>query len=66
MPTKKSQGIEDLLTSIAGISRQEAEKQGICTWCKKPIEGFRNEISEREWEISGFCQTCQDKTFGVD
>ena len=64
MPTQKSQGIEDLLTSIAGISRQAAAKQGICTWCKKPIDGFRDDLSEKEWDISGMCQECQDKSFG--
>jgi hypothetical protein len=66
MPTKKAKEIDDLLTAIAGVSRQDAATLGICNWCKKPIDGFRNEISEREWEISGFCQKCQDETFGED
>jgi hypothetical protein len=64
MPTKKSEEIESLLTSITGISRQDAEAKGICTWCKRPIIGFRDELSAREYQISGFCQTCQDETFG--
>lgn len=25
---------------------------------------FRDEVSAREFGISGFCQKCQDKTFG--
>ena len=29
-------------------------------------EEFRNEISMREFEISGLCQKCQDSVFGVD
>lgn len=67
MPTPKNEVIEDLLTSIAGVSRQEANERGICTWCKKPIiTPFRNEISKREYNISGFCQDCQDSTFGKD
>lgn len=66
MPTQKSKAIDDLLTSINGISRQGAAALGICTWCKKPIDGFRDELSEKEYHISGFCQNCQDKTYGVD
>lgn len=66
MPTKKAKHIENLLTKLAGISRQEAEKRGICTWCKKEVTGFRDEISEKEYMISGFCQKCQDETFGKE
>lgn len=39
-----------------------------CVWCGLifKIEDLRNEISKREFEISGLCQECQDKTFGKD
>ena len=39
-----------------------------CIWCGEEIniEDFRNEISRKEYRISGFCQECQDKTFGKD
>jgi hypothetical protein len=29
--------------------------------CGEPILGFTDEISEREYGISGMCQTCQDR-----
>ena len=64
MPTEKSQSIENLLTSLSGISRQDAFKQVICTWCKRPIEEFRDLLSQQEYRISGFCQQCQDSMFG--
>lgn len=65
MPTQKSKEIENLLTQISGISRQNANILGICTWCKKAIDKpFRDELSKKEYQISGFCQSCQDKTFG--
>ncbi len=64
MPTQKHPKIEDLLTKITGISRQEAADKMICTWCKKPITEFRDKLSEKEFTISGFCQNCQDETFG--
>lgn len=66
MPTDKSKEIEDLLTGLAGISRQDAATQRICTWCKKPLTPFKDALSAREYEISGLCQQCQDETFGTD
>lgn len=62
-PTKKSAAVEQILTELAGISRQDAAEQKICTWCKKPIAGFKDALSEKEYRVSGFCQECQDATF---
>jgi hypothetical protein len=39
-------------------------KQGNCPICKNPTNKFRDDLSKREFKISGLCQTCQDKTFG--
>jgi hypothetical protein len=42
--------------------------QGRCPFCGKevnPME-FRDEISWREFEISGLCQRCQDDFFGKE
>lgn len=63
-PTQKSSEIENLLTQIAGISRQDAMKQKICTMCKKPAIEFKDFLSEKEYRISGLCQQCQDEIFG--
>jgi|WetSurMetagenome_2_1015567.scaffolds.fasta_scaffold567277_1 hypothetical protein len=65
MPTEKSKEIDDLLTYIAGIRRQEAAAASICTVCKKPLTPFRDSLSRREYEISGLCQECQDSVFGT-
>lgn len=35
-----------------------------CPLCHKPIGPFKDAGSEREYEISGMCQKCQDETFG--
>lgn len=37
----------------------------ICPICKKPVDitKFRDEISKKEYKISGMCQDCQDTTF---
>lgn len=41
---------------------------GLCVNCKKKVNnlGFRNLKSEKEFEISGICQSCQDEIFGGD
>lgn len=39
---------------------------GECPTCGLPITDFRNEISRREFRISGMCQKCQDSVFGED
>ena len=41
---------------------------GLCPFCSNPVkvEDFRNEISRREFNISGMCQKCQDDFFGKD
>ncbi|GAH25063.1 unnamed protein product [marine sediment metagenome] len=43
-------------------------KEGKCSLCEKEIDtvfAFRDGASKREFAISGLCQECQDKTFGV-
>ena len=41
---------------------------GMCPFCNEIVkeEDFRNEISKKEFQISGLCQKCQDKMFGAD
>ena len=53
----------------AGFSEEvKAVEGGQCPFCKKAVtnDSFRNELSRREFKISGLCQSCQDKTFGED
>lgn len=43
-------------------------KEGKCAFCGKEIDTvfeFRDKLSRREFAISGLCQECQDKTFGI-
>lgn len=46
----------------------ERKSNGKCPFCGKEVKGtdFRNEISKREFRISGLCQNCQDELYGVD
>jgi hypothetical protein len=67
-PTKKAPGIEAFLEDISG--RSSAIKVDKCInpplGCGGPAVSFRNEISKREYGISGLCQKCQDAIFGAD
>ena len=59
---------EELLDKIAikmwGRTKTEASKKQVCVCCGQPANKFRDTLSTKEYTISGFCQKCQDKTFG--
>jgi hypothetical protein len=65
-PSKKSSEMENFIDSILGTDRRGSIEGNVCTFCKNPAIYFRNEISEKEYSISGLCQKCQDDTFGKD
>lgn len=62
-PIQKSQAIEDLLTKLNGISREEALHKWICVQCRGPALLFKDYLSVEEYRISGLCQKCQDRIF---
>ena len=41
----------------------QAIQEGKCPICKGEITEFKDELSVREYEISGMCQKCQDEFF---
>ena len=64
--TEKSGAIEDVIHMITGGKRRTA---GECVfdeqvWNEVHELNFRDELSQREYEISGMCQTCQNGVFG--
>lgn len=65
-PSEKSEQVEQTLTALTGIDRRPCISASVCTWCGSEATDFRNALSEREYAISGFCQKCQDNTFGED
>ena len=44
--------------------KRKLKEQGKCPICTKPIGEFRDELSKKEYSISGLCQDCQDDIFG--
>jgi len=62
---KEIQGLVDkLAVKLGGRTQEEAANQGFCVTCASPIRGFRDELSKKEYRISGMCQACQDSVFG--
>ena len=53
----------------AGFAQEVAAvEQNKCPMCGKQIDvtkEFRDSLSRREYAISGLCQDCQDKIFGI-
>ena len=55
-------------TDIGLIPKKFMERveNKLCPFCGKPVDptSFKDELSKREYSISGICQSCQDDTFG--
>lgn len=60
-PSEKSPQIESFLEDNFG--RTTAIRGGKCVFCTDPNMNFRDEISRKEYAISGLCQRCQDEVF---
>lgn len=69
-PTKKSEEIEQALKSLSGVDRREVIRSNKCQpspiGCGGDATEFKDELSKKEYTISGLCQKCQDKVFGSD
>lgn len=47
--------------------KEEARREkGQCPFCNKPVDqaALRDDLSRKEFALSGLCQECQDETFG--
>ena len=57
---------DGLALNLFGRSRVLAVAGAQCVMCGKPAESFRDELSRKEYGISGLCQHCQDQVFCED
>ena len=62
MKMKRNPKIQKFLDD--NFQQTENILKGLCPICNEPTEQFRDELSLREYYISGLCQKCQDKTHG--
>jgi hypothetical protein len=58
----KSPAMQEFLNDTFGTGA--AIENDECVLCQLPAENFRDTISEKEYSISGMCQSCQDDVFG--
>jgi len=56
--------LDQLSKTLFGRSRSETLIGGRCVTCGGEAITFRDQLSAREFRISGMCQECQDKVFG--
>ena len=67
IPSEKSEAMENMLIDMNGFDRRIYIKQDQCVpypiGCLGPARVFSDDISEREFVISGMCEACQKKTF---
>lgn len=55
---------DNIALAFHGITMTEALEKGICVDCRKSVAGsFKDDLSIKEYSISGLCQECQDKVF---
>ena len=56
--------VEKLAWDTYGRSTRECIFMKQCVKCGEDASSFTDEVSEAEFNISGFCQVCQDNIFG--
>lgn len=67
MSNERPKRLQDIIDNISigafGIKPEDAIRKRICVVCKKEVNRMKDELSIKEYLISGLCQECQDKTF---
>ena len=59
---------KNIMRAVGFEEEVKAVEGGQCPFCKKStsIDDFRDDLSRREFRISGLCQGCQNEMFGAD
>ena len=59
---------DEIMNKVGFGKEVEAKNNGLCPFCKTAVkpDSFRDEVSAREYKISGLCQACQDQVFGTE
>lgn len=62
-PKEKSKHIDEAANSLTGKDRVDTINSQKCVSCDEPNLNFEDELSEKEYTISGMCQSCQNLIF---
>ena len=56
---------KDIMRTMGFGEEVNRVEHGFCPLCSEPISlaDFKDELSRKEYEISGCCQKCQDSVF---
>lgn len=65
IPTDKAPPIDAFIQKVTGKDRRQTIAEASCMTCNGAADQFRDELSRREYAISGMCQECQDGVFGA-
>jgi hypothetical protein len=66
MADKKQEIPNKSMLIATGFEEQVRNReQGLCAFCAKAVKetDFEDELSKKEFNISGMCGSCQDQTF---
>lgn len=63
-PSKKSPAMNEFLSRVMGRDRVSTIKADKCMTCGKDADKFDDELSKKEYAISGMCQFCQNLAYG--
>ena len=68
MKTERIKRLLDNMTSQKPFQgkRSEIILASLCVFCTNPNLNFRDQLSQREYKISGMCQACQDNYFNEE
>ena len=64
-PSNKAPAIDLMISKLAGKSREIQLASELCMTCDGKADTFKDELSIKEYSISGMCQQCQDSIFGA-
>jgi hypothetical protein len=62
--SEKNESMKQFIESVLPDTAK-AISENRCSLCKEPIGTFRDGLYEYGYEISGMCQKCQDRIFGI-
>ena len=67
--TQKAPAMDSFIRTLMGKDRAVVIRNGLCMTCDSTgnmLEWkWRDELSKKEYAISGMCQSCQDDFFGI-
>lgn len=59
-----TQALDELAQLLFGRERTASIRADVCVQCGHPASTFTDDLSAREFRISGLCQECQNDIFG--